>query len=112
MKTKEASMEPFEHILKMGRKSYGYSITPVNRKEVYFECNAAGISQEFLTQDIPNLLMELPEMILAEMVFNKKYNEMIRFRITSEEKKQIQRNAFKKGYNSISAFIRDLALAA
>lgn len=105
-------MEPFEHILKMGRKRYPYSITPINRKTVYFECKAAGIAQEFLVQDIPNLLMELPELILSEIEFNKTYNQMIRFRITSEEKQQIQKNALKKGYNNISAFIRDLALAA
>ena len=112
MKTKKNTMKPFEHFLKMGRKSYKYSITPINRKEVYFECEAAGIAQEFLAQDIPNLLMELPDLILSEIEFNKTYNQMIRFRITSDEKRQIQKNAIKNGYNNISAFIRDLALKA
>ncbi|MFH0838503.1 MAG: hypothetical protein V1880_04535 [Patescibacteria group bacterium] len=110
MKSKKTAMEPFEHILKMGRKSYKYSITPINRKEIYFECKAAGIAQKFLAEDIPNLLVELPDLILSEIEFNKTYNQMIRFRITSEEKRQIQKNAVKNGYNNISAFIRDLAL--
>ena len=69
MKTKKTTMEPFEHILKMGRKSYKYSITPINRKEIYFECEAAGIAQEFLAEDIPNLLVELPDLILSEIEF-------------------------------------------
>jgi hypothetical protein len=112
MATKKSIMEPFEHILKMGRKNYKYSITPINRKEVYFECESAGIAQEFLAEDIPRLLTELPEMILAEIEHNKKYSQVIRFRLTNEEKTLIQKNALKNGYNSVSAFIRDLALSA
>jgi hypothetical protein len=79
---------------------------------VCFECPGAGISQTFLAQDIPGLLIDLPEIIQTAKEFDSEYGQIIRFRLTKEQKRQIQKNAIKKGYSSVSAFIRDLALAA
>lgn len=105
-------MKKTEHILKVGRKSYPYTITPVNKKEVHFECKEAGISQEFLAEDIPALLIDLPELIEMDKEFEHEYRHVLRFRLNSKEKKKIQQNAKKHGYKNISAFLRDLALNA
>lgn len=80
-------------------------------KDISFvECKAANISQEFLHADIPNLLHDLPHLILAEKAYHKQQNDVIRFRVTIEDKKQIEKQALKKGYHSVSSFLRDLAL--
>ncbi len=105
-------MKPFKHSITLGRRKYDYFIKPVNKKVVFFECQGAEISQEFLVEDIPALLVDLPELIQMEIDYKKETSQMIRFRLTKEEKKKIQKNAIKNGYNSMSAFIRDLALRA
>ncbi len=68
------------------------------------------VSQDFLNADIPGLLNDLPHLILAEKEYNKQQNEIIRFRVNIEDKKQIEKKALKKGYHSVSSFLRDLAL--
>jgi hypothetical protein len=67
-------------------------------------------AQEFLNADIPNLLVDLPNLILAE----KKYSqtETIRFRVSSKDKALIEKQAIQKGYSSVSNFLRSLALSS
>lgn len=105
-------MEPYEHSITVNNKKYIYTITPIDRNLIYFECKAAGISQKFLAKDVAGLLIDLPEFILEEIDYQKKQNEIIRFRISSEQKKEIQKRAIKEGYPTISAFMRALALNA
>jgi hypothetical protein len=107
---KNPLMKPFKHTITVKNKKYEYFITPVNKKWVFFECLGGGISQEFLAEDIPALLMELHELIISEIEYNKKYSHLLRFRISAEDKKKIQERAIKAGYSNISAFLRDLAL--
>lgn len=108
----KTTMGPFEHSVKVGNKRYVYTITPINKREVHFECPGAEISQRFLASGIPALLIDLPELIQMAKEFDSEYAQIIRFRLTTEQKNQIQKNAIKNGYNNVSAFIRDLALAA
>ena len=112
-KPKNPVMKPFKHTLTMNNKKHEYTITPINKREVFFECGAAGISQRFLSGDIPALLIDLPELIIAEQKFQEKtqkQSEIIRFRISPEDKKEIEKRAVKAGYPTISAFLRALAL--
>lgn len=109
---KNPVMGSFKHTLNMNNKRYEYTITPVNKKEVFFECSAAGIAQRFLAEDIPALLIDLPELILLEKEWQKKQSEMIRFRVSPEDKKTIEKKAIKAGYSTVSAFLRALALGA
>jgi len=105
-------MKPFEHSIKVGNKRYAYTITPLNKKEVHFECKGADISQRYAVEDVAGLLLELPEIIQIIHDFKKEYTSMLRLRVSPEEKRQIQQNAIKNGYSSVSSFIRDLALSA
>lgn len=103
-------MEPFYHSITYNNKKYKYTITPVNKEEVHFKCKAAGIDQGFLAEDIPALLIDLPHLIASEKEYFESQKNVIRFRVSKEDKKEIEKRAAKAGYSTISAFLRDLAL--
>jgi len=105
------SKRTVEHFVSINNKKYSYSMIPVKRKNmVRFVCEAGAIDQEFLKEDVYALLVDLPELIIAEIEYIKKQKEIVRFRVSGEEKQQILKNALKKGYKNVSSFLRDLAL--
>jgi len=103
-------MKNLKHYITINNKKYFYTLNPSKKGTTLVECEAANIKQEFPNEDIPELLNDLPNLILAEKKYKKQQSEMIRFRISPEDKKQIEKIAVKKGYNSISGYLRDLAL--
>ena len=103
-------MSPFKYGVTVNNKRYEYNIKLINKRAVFFECPGAGISQNFLASDIPELLINLPNMIISEIECMKKQDNVIRFRVSSAEKNIIQKKAAKAGYPTISAFMRELAL--
>ena len=107
---KNPAIKPFKHTITVKNKRYEYIITPISKKWIFFECHAGGIAQRFLAEDVMPLLIDLPELILLEKEWQKKQSEMIRFRVSSEDKMAIEKRAVKAGYPSISAFLRELAL--
>ena len=82
----------------------------INPQMSHVICEAANISQDFLNEDVPALLQDLPNLIIAEKNYNNKQEEVIRFRISLEDKKLIEQKALKNGYTSVSGYLRDLAL--
>ncbi len=94
----------------INNKKHKYSLEK-RKSNVFFECLDANISQEFLAEDIPSLLIDLPNLIMAEKEYNKNQSEIIRFRVSSEDKHRIKQKAVKCGYNSISKYMRDIALS-
>jgi hypothetical protein len=109
---KNSLMKPFKHTITVKNRKHEYFITPVDKKWVFFECPAGGIAQRFLAEDIMPLLIDLPGLILNEINYQKTQSEIIRFRISPEDKKEIEKRAIKNGYPTISAFLRGLALGA
>jgi len=103
-------MEPFHHTITYNNKRYKYTITPINKEEAHFRCDAAGVDQEFLVEDIPALLIDLPHLIASEKEYLKGKKHTIRFRISGKDKQKIEKRAAKAGYKTISDFLRDLAL--
>ncbi|MFA6917970.1 MAG: hypothetical protein WC285_04055 [Candidatus Gracilibacteria bacterium] len=99
-----------QYSVTINNKKYIYLLTPVNKKTTFVECKDANISQEFLNEDIPTLLMDLPNLILSEKEYKNNQAEIIRFRISPEDKKLIEQKAIKKGYTNVSSFLRALAL--
>lgn len=95
----------------LNNKKYFYTLKPYDKECAWFECEAADIAQPFLNEDIPALLVDLPNLILAEKEYLQNQEEVIRFRLSVEDKKTIQKKAAKAGYASVSAFLRDLALS-
>ncbi len=94
----------------MNNKKYFYSLKKINKKTSHFECEAANISQPFPNEDIPDLLIDLPNLILSEKEYLDKQDEVIRFRVTGEDKKLIEKKASQKGFSTVSDYLRELAL--
>lgn len=93
----------------VGNKKYGCTLKRLNAMETHVTCLAARIDQGFLNEDIPELLHYLPDYII-DAKERKNSESVVRFRITADDKKKIEKKALKNGYNSISAYMRDLAL--
>lgn len=74
-------------------------------------CKAAHIDQEFLAEDVSRLVLDLPELIRAEEAHTATQDTVLRFRVSARDKQRIEENAHKKGYSSISKYLRDLATA-
>ena len=103
-------MKNIKYFITIGNKKYFYTLKPAKKGSTLVKCEAANMKQEFLNEDIPGLLNGLPELILAEKKYKTQQSELIRFRITPEDKKQIEKIAITKGYTSVSGYLRDLAL--
>jgi len=108
--------EKSKHYVTVNNRQYVYTLRPykdeIFEDGIFFECNAANVAQPFLREDIPALLVDLPELILEEKKYKAEQKEIIRFRVAPEDKKAIEKKAVRKGYSSVSSFLRDLALKA
>lgn len=101
-----------KHSITVQNKKHSYTLRPSSKNSTFFECRDANISQEFLNKDIPALLNDLPNLIIAEKEYKKNQDDIIRFRVSPEDKKIIEKKAVKNGYSSVSGFLRHLALEA
>lgn len=100
----------FEYYVNVNHKKYSYVLKKVSAKATFVECAAANVAQEFLNEDVPDLLRDLPNLIVAEQKYKAKNEQVIRFRVSEEDKKVIMKKAYAKGYKNISSFLRDLVL--
>jgi len=92
-------------------KKYKYILSATKDREVvHLLCPAANIDQDFLAGDVPALLLDLPNLIVAELEHNVVNTEVIRFRISAEDKREIQKRAVKNGFKSLSDYVRAKAL--
>jgi len=92
----------------INNKKYNYSLEEKKQGLIFVECKDADIAQEFLAEDVPSLLIDLPNLIIAEKEYEKKQSEVIRFRISSVDKNKIEKKVVKEGYDSISDYMRHL----
>jgi hypothetical protein len=90
----------------MGRK-FSYSLRP-GKKVTRVICQRAKINQDFLNEDVPALLNDLPSFILLEKKYQQKQDQIIRFRVSAQEKAEIERAASRQGFGSVSVFLRSL----
>ena len=104
--------QKIEHFVTLNNKKYSYSLKKLDKNKIFVECRGANIAQEFLSEDIPDLLIDLPDLILVEKQYKEGQAEVIRFRLTADDKKMILEKAYKKGYKTVSSFLRYLALKA
>ena len=94
----------------VNNKKHFYALEKHKEGAIFLECADAKIAQEFLAEDIPNLLIDLPNLIMAEKAYKKNQSEIIRFRVSSQDKQKIEQKAVKKGFCSVSGYLRELAL--
>ena len=74
-------------------------------------CKSAKINQEFLAEDVSEIILDLPALIVAEQKYVATQGEVIRFRVSARDKHRIEKKAAAKGYDSVSKYLRDLATA-
>lgn len=101
-----------KYFITINNKKYFYTLGKADGNRVFVECEAANIAQEFLKEDVADLLIDLPNLILAEKEYKAGQGEVVRFRLTPEDKKEITLKAQKKGFKTLSEFLRNLALNA
>ncbi len=99
-----------EYYIIVNNKKFSYSLKKISNTTSFVNCEAANIAQEFLNEDVPDLLRDLPNLILAEIKYKNNQEQVIRFRITVEDKKLIMKRAYENGYKTISGYLRDLAI--
>lgn len=100
------------YVLVNNRKCFYKFLPSDDEGAVRFVCEAAGIDQNFLKEDISELLIDLPALIIDEIEYLNEQDQVIRFRVSKAQKKDILKKALKKGYKNVSSFLRDLAMKA
>ncbi len=97
-----------KHTVTVNHKSYPYTLEQQNSQEVFVRCLDAKINQNFLLKDLPNLILDLPHLILAEKAYEQKTSQTIQLRVPAEMKVTIERQALTHGHNSISSYLREV----
>lgn len=98
-----------KHFLVIGKKRYDYELQPARRFTVLL-VKEAGIQERIPNEDIPKILLKLPEIILEAKEEVAKQSEVMRFRVSPEEKSEIEKQAYENGFESVSAYLRAVAL--
>lgn len=95
-------------------KKYDYTVK--SSKEgtavIHFVCKAAKIDQDFLAEDIASLIIDLPQLIVAQRTFEANQSEVVRFRVSATDKKNIEKQAAANGFDSVSDYLRSVALVS
>ncbi len=91
-------------------KIYPYTLEKTKSGTVHFIAKDARIDQEFLAEDLSLVILDLPNLIIAEQEYGKRQSDVIRFRVSDADKARIEKRAIEKGYDSVSKYVRDLAL--
>ena len=78
-------------------------------KLMHLSCPKLGIKQDFLIEDIPELILDLPN-IAHNLKQSAKQDTFIRIRIKAGEKKMIEKKAMAVG-KTTSSYIRERALS-
>jgi len=98
-----------KHFLVIGKKRYDYELQPA-RRFTLLVVRDAGIEERIPNEDIPKILLKLPEIIMEAREESIKQSEVMRFRVATEEKQEIERQAYENGFESVSAYLRAVAL--
>lgn len=91
-------------------KVHPYTLERTGKGTIHLVAVSARIDQAFLPEDLSEIILDLPNLIIAEEACMKKTSEVIRFRLSGADKARIEKRAIAKGYDSLSGYMRDLAL--
>ncbi len=92
-------------------KIYPYTLEKTSAGTIHIVSKDACLDQEFLSEDVSEIILDLPMLILAEQEYIRKQSDVIRFRVSGTDRARIEKKAIKKGYDSVSGYVRDLALS-
>ena len=99
-----------KNYIEVDNKKYSYIIEEIDSEISKIICKTAKIEQEFLNEDILNLLKDLPNLIKSEQEHKDKKDNIIRFRVSALEKIKLQEKVKESWYKTLSAFIKDKVL--
>lgn len=71
----------------------------------------AANAKDFLANYIAALIIDLPNLIMAEKEYQEKQSNVVRFRVSTEDKARIEEKAVQASFKSVSDYLRHLALA-
>lgn len=94
--------------ISLNNKKYYFTLEKVTKGTTRICCQAANIEQEFLNEDVPELLRDLPNLVLAELKYKSNREQVIRFRVSVEDKKLIMKKANEMGFKTLSGYLRSL----
>lgn len=100
-----------KHYIIIGNRRYGYTIRPA-RTVTTIVCRDANIETRIPNNKIPYVLADLPRIIEEQLqsLQEATQTQVLRFRVSEDEKSEIEHNAIEDGYSSVSAYLRDVAL--
>jgi len=103
-------MKKIAGVITVQNKKYTYSLAKNANGTVLVECAAAKMKQEILAEDVTDLLIDLPNLIVAEKEHQANQSDVLRFRVSAQDKKMIEKKAVESGFPSVSEYLRSLAL--
>ena len=92
-------------------KRFPYSLSQNKDGSIRFVSKDAKINQDFLPEDISLLILDLPNLIIAEQKYKDNKDTTVKFRVSTKDKERIEKKAIAKGYTSVSKYLKDLALS-
>jgi len=100
-----------KHYIIIGDRRFGYTIRPAGNVTAIV-CRDANINQQVPHGELPHLLTQLPRILEAQLQLLQEaaQTQVLRFRVSESEKAEIEHHANEKGYESVSAYLRDVAL--
>lgn len=98
-----------QHYILIGNKRYGYTMAPA-KQYTTIVVKEAGLKLRVPNDQVPQVLGELARQIIANRETTEVQSELLRFRVTPTEKQQIEQAAISAGFNSVSAYLRNVAL--
>lgn len=104
-------MKTLNTTITVNNKKYNYTLTKKNKNIVRIVCEAAKIDQDFLAEDVTDLIFDLPALIIAEQEYQQNQSTQIQFRISPEDKAKVNKKAEAAGFKSVSEYLRYLALS-
>ena len=97
-------------------RRYPYTLseafTEDGEKFITFSCDGLGLVQDFLVEDIPELIRDLPNIMEIHQNYKQELRQekVVRFRVSELDRQKIEAKAKAQGFPSISAFVRSRLL--
>ena len=102
-------MAIIKHYILVGNKRYDYTLEPA-RSHTTIVCRGANLNQRFSNDQIPAVLTQLAREIMLARSEAAAQSEVMRFRVTPDEKQMIEQRALDAGFDNVSAYLRYVAL--
>ena len=102
-------MTSITHYILVGNKRYEYTLKPKGQTTTII-CEGAGVRAQFPNEEVPQILTHLAKQIMIAKKEAESQSEVLRFRVTPNEKQLMERRAMALGYENMSTYLWAVAL--